>query len=281
MKAECSREILKNILITLDRVTGKNLSLPSLSFIYIRTNKKQLLISVLYNSLYEIVTLEEFNGNITLSTPTYTSVIKCISSDDYPNLPKTSKENEFVFESKNFISGIQSVVFSSAVSDIKPEIASVYIYTLESELYFVSTDGFRLAEKKYNHSHSTDSLKIIIPFKNAIEIGRILENAEEQVSIYTSPSLLLLESGGYIIFSRLIFEVHSQNSEKGEYSEKISSLIDGEDVEMNVNVRYLSEVFPILKRSTTMIGCNGKGKPLLIKDDGDNSFLYLVMPMNR
>ena len=365
MKAECSREILKNILITLDRVTGKNLSLPSLSFIYIRTNKNklllratnldigvevsipakilhegcvlipgQLLISVLYNSLYEIVTLEEFNGNITLSTPTYTSVIKCISSDDYPNLPKTSKENEFVFESKNFISGIQSVVFSSAVSDIKPEIASVYIYTLESELYFVSTDGFRLAEKKYNHSHSTDSLKIIIPFKNAIEIGRILENAEEHVSIYTSPSLLLLESGGYIITSRLIdgvypdypqlipssfsttikapqkdihntlksahifcdktnqiqltihsegavFEVHSQNSEKGEYSEKISSLIDGEDVEMNVNVRYLSEVFPILKRSTTMIGCNGKGKPLLIKDDGDNSFLYLVMPMNR
>src|SRR3989338_5215409 len=348
MKAECSREILKNILITLDRVTGKNLSLPSLSFIYIRTNKNklllratnidigvevsipakilhegyvlipgQLLISVLYNSLYEIVTLEECNGNITLSTPT-----------------NTSKENEFVFESKNFISGIQSVVFSSAVSDIKPEIASVYIYTLESELYFVSTDGFRLAEKKYNHSHSTDSLKIIIPFKNAIEIGRILENAEEQVSIYTSPSLLLLESGGYIITSRLIdgvypdypqlipssfsttikapqkdihntlksahifcdktnqiqltihsegavFEVHSQNSEKGEYSEKISSLIDGEDVEMNVNVRYLSEVFPILKRSTTMIGCNGKGKPLLIKDDGDNSFLYLVMPMNR
>jgi len=93
MKAECSREILKNILITLDRVTGKNLSLPSLSFIYIRTNKNklllratnldigvevsipakilhegyvlipgQLLISVLYNSLYEIVTLEECNG---------------------------------------------------------------------------------------------------------------------------------------------------------------------------------------------------------------------------
>ncbi len=365
MKVECSKDKLKDALLTLERVTGKNLSLPSLSFIYLYVSKNKLLlratnldigvevtipakvfsdgsvlipgqlfISVLNNSLYDMVTLEEFGGNITLSTPTYTSLIKCISSDDYPDLPKTLKEKPFILEARSFVNGIQSVVFSSSVSDIKPEISSVYIYTNNSELLFVSTDGFRLAEKKFNHKYSTDSLKIIIPFKNALEIARILENVDDNVTIYTSSSLILLESGSYTITSRLIdgvypdypqliptsflttiktphkdlyntlklahifcdktnqiritiqpedtlFEIHSQNSEKGEYSEKMSSIIDGDGLEMNVNVRYIVDVFHILKRPTTMIGCNGKGKPLLIKDDGDNSFLYLVMPMNR
>ena len=51
-------------------------------------------------------------------------------------------------EPKKLLDGIKSVYYSSAVSDIKPEISSVFIYTHDDSLVFVSTDSFRLAEKK-------------------------------------------------------------------------------------------------------------------------------------
>ena len=56
--------------------------------------------------------------------------------------------NTFEIDSKKLIDGIKSVYYSSSVSDIKPEISSVYFYSKDENLTFVSTDSFRLAEKK-------------------------------------------------------------------------------------------------------------------------------------
>ncbi len=364
MKVECVKEKLKNALVTADRVTSKNLSLPILSYVYIQAVKNKiiikstnldigveivipakvitegivvvpgsLLISVLSNSTHEMLTIEDVNGNITITTPNLNTIIKSIPSDDYPNLPKNETNNEYILNTSLLTSGIQSVVFAASLSDIKPEIASVYLYSHNSELLFVSTDGFRLAEKKFPIK-LLNEFKAIIPYKNALEIARILEGSDEDSKILLSPSLISIQSGIYTITSRLIdgvypdypqlipssfsttskipkqdlvntlrlahifcdrtnqiqltiqvsdalFMIYSQNTEKGEYSSSLQSIVDGEDLQMNINVRYLVDVLSILHHPTVFIGCNGRGKPLLVRDDGDNSFLYLVMPMNR
>lgn len=364
MKAECSKEKLKDGLLVADRITGKNLSLPILSYIYLHAIKNKiiirstnldigveivipakvihdgivvvpgsLIISILSNSPHEMVTLEEVNGNVTITTPNLNTIIKSIPCDDYPNLPKNDTGEKFTINTSCITSGIQSVVFSAALSDIKPEISSVYIYSNNSDLIFVSTDGFRLAEKKFPLKLNNE-FKAIIPYKNALEIARILDGNDNESVIFLSPSLISIQNGVYTITSRLIdgvypdypqlipssfsttsrvsrqdlvntlrlahifcdrtnqiqltlqvadsvFMIHSQNTEKGEYSSSIQTILDGEDLQMNINVRYLVDVLPLFHRPTVFIGCNGRGKPLLSRDDGDNSFLYIVMPMNR
>ena len=43
---------------------------------------------------------------------------------------------------------VHATLFAAALSDIKPEIASVCLIAEKNTLIFVSTDSFRLAEKK-------------------------------------------------------------------------------------------------------------------------------------
>ena len=80
----------------------------------------------------------------------------------------------FEIESKKLIDGIKSVYYSASFSDIKPEISSVFIYQENNDLVFVSTDSFRLAEKKIKMRNLEEIEGIIIPFKNIPEILRVI-----------------------------------------------------------------------------------------------------------
>ena len=57
------------------------------------------------------------------------------------------KKQSFVLSAEKLVSGLRNVWYSAAQSDIKPEIASVYLYGEGEEVFFVATDSFRLAEK--------------------------------------------------------------------------------------------------------------------------------------
>lgn len=73
----------------------------------------------------------------------------------------------------------------------------------------------------------------------------------------------------------------AQNSEAGETIEPIESVVEGDDVILHFNHRYLSDVLPIITTDSITFSSAGEGRPLVIKGTGDSSFLYLVMPMNR
>ena len=75
-------------------------------------------------------------------------VIKCLPHDDFPSIPKLKNEKIIKINSHDLISGFRSVWYSASNSNIKPELSSVFVHKNESGLVFVSTDSFRLAEKR-------------------------------------------------------------------------------------------------------------------------------------
>ena len=83
----------------------------------------------------------------------------------FPTIPRVTGKN-FNLEAKKLIDGIKSVYYSSSPGDIKPEISSVFMYTNGDNLVFVSTDSFRLAEKRIKVKGLEEILGILIPFKN-------------------------------------------------------------------------------------------------------------------
>lgn len=365
MKIECLRDKLKEAVGVLDRVTAKNLSLPVLSAVYFETNKNGLtaratnldigvevlipakihsngsfvipgavLHQTLINIPFENITLEEENGNLTIKTPRTMSFIKGYIKDEFPSLPIIDNQKSFInIHSKQLLNGMRSVIYSSAISDIKPEIASIYIYTKDNDILFVSTDGFRLAEKKINNPVDGE-IKAIIPYKNVLEIIKILELYDDDCSLVFSNNLLLLNIGNYHITSRLIegvfpdypqliplkllttcsvlkndllsiikltqiycdrsnqvllktspqeksFELISNNPDTGENKARIEGEFLGQETEIFFNIRYMADVFQSIQRPKIIIGLNGKNKPITIKGDGDESFTYLIMPINR
>lgn len=77
------------------------------------------------------------------------------------------------------------------------------------------------------------------------------------------------------------FILLAQNMDTGETIENVSAALEGDDISMNFNHRYIAEVYQVLGSDSTQLSFSGPGKPLLVQGVGDTSFTYIVMPMNR
>lgn len=73
----------------------------------------------------------------------------------------------------------------------------------------------------------------------------------------------------------------SRNPDVGEQTSTLRATISGEGSTMNFNSRYLADSLQAITGESVRIQSNGPGKPILIKDAADDSYLYLAMPMNR
>lgn len=218
-----------------ERITTKNTTLPTLSNILILVSDKIVKVRSTNLSIgveFELIAKIENPGVVVVDGRTLTSFlstikrnskikisqqgsllslvgennktsIKTYSHEDFPTLPVV-KGVDIKIPKNQFIKGVKNTVFSAAVSDIKPEISSLYLSGSGNTLLFVSTDSFRLAEKKETIKNSLDFPGIIIPAKNITEIIRILEGASEDVTLTISENQISFKSEGVYITSKII-----------------------------------------------------------------------------
>lgn len=235
MKLECKIEEIKNGISQAERIVGKNLTLPILNSILLISEKNKLklratnlsigieieipaktekegivaisgsvLSGVFSNfSQNENVTIEGVDGNLLITTKKSKIKLKGQPHDDFPTIPKVSGV-DFEIESKKIIEGIKSVYYSALISDIKPEISSVYIYTKEDNIFFVATDSFRLAEKKVKTRDLPEISGILIPYKNISEILRIFGEFKGSLKVCFNKNAISFSSDSIYLTSRVI-----------------------------------------------------------------------------
>jgi DNA polymerase-3 subunit beta len=75
--------------------------------------------------------------------------------------------------------------------------------------------------------------------------------------------------------------LNAHNNDVGDSTESIPSSITGESVELSFNHRYLSAPLSLITTESITLSASGIGRALVIKGMGDNTFMYLVMPMNQ
>ena len=235
MKIECSINKIKKALVSVERITGKNLTLPVLgSVLWIASGKtlklratnlnigieieipakieKEGIVAVkgdILSSLFSFlqgdlnVNFELVNGNLLVKTNTSTILLKSISHEDFPNIPIVEGDF-FLLPVLSFIEGLKSVYYSASFSDIKPEIGSVYIYPENDILYFVSTDSFRLAEKKVKIKQKLSFDGILIPFKNVVEIIKVFDGIDGDLKITLQKNQISFSIDNIYLNSRIV-----------------------------------------------------------------------------
>lgn len=72
---------------------------------------------------------------------------------------------------------------------------------------------------------------------------------------------------------------NSSNADVGEHSSNTDAVIQGEDVSVKFNWRYLLDGVSQVQSEYVVLNLSGDQSPLVIKGKGDTSYLYLVMPM--
>lgn len=234
MKIECIQEKLMGAVSTVEKITGKNVSLPILSSIVLEATDAQLMLkatnldlgieillparieekgsvavsgSILSTFLNgvsgEKIKMELKDQNLKISTSKTNTTIKVLPVDDFPVIPRVQGDS-FELDAQQFIKGLKSVWYAASTSGVKPELSSVYIYCEEGYVVFVATDSFRLAERKIKIKKSKDFGSILIPFKNIPEIIRVLEKAEGDVKVTLSKNQISFEFEGVYLVSRVI-----------------------------------------------------------------------------
>lgn len=73
----------------------------------------------------------------------------------------------------------------------------------------------------------------------------------------------------------------ASNGEKGEQVAELDGALQGEDVQVAVNARFILEMLPVITTDSITISLSGGTKPAVIRPVSDASFLYLIMPINR
>jgi len=87
--------------------------------------------------------------------------------------------------------------------------------------------------------------------------------------------------GFYINPSEKKFELTTKNSDIGENLTAVDAAITGEKLAINFNQKYISDCLQSIDSDSISFHFGGINKPLLITANEDQSFRYLVMPMNR
>jgi len=236
MKIECVKDKIKNAAILAEKMSGKNVTLPVLKNVILVAKSKSIVLkatnlevgieyeipakvsiegvvavpgAVLNNVLTniygsDVVSMELVNENLLISTKNSSTIIKTMSYEDFPVIPRVSDGNKIVLPVSKFIGGLKSVWYSASVSDIKPEISSIYIYTEDENLTFVATDSFRLAEKKIKQKiEKFDG--ILVPLNNVSDIIRAFDGViDGDIEILFNKNQASFVSSGIYLTTRLI-----------------------------------------------------------------------------
>lgn len=73
----------------------------------------------------------------------------------------------------------------------------------------------------------------------------------------------------------------SQSNEEGTTTESIKATVEGDDITLNFNQRYIQEALSHILDDSVVLKCAGVGRPMVLENTHDTSVRYLVMPMNK
>lgn len=236
MKFKCQKSKIEPVIQKASRLSGRHLTLPVLSCLYLDLVGKDVLVlkstnldigieikikvkgeksgkaAVPANVLLGVVSscreedlyFEMQGNNLKVISGQNSAIIKCMSEEDFPSIPKISDSSPIKINTKEFLVGLRSVSFSASTSNIKPELGSVYVYNQNNSLVFVATDSFRLAEKKINTKSSHDFPATLIPQANVTEIVRFFEDYGGDIEIMFEKNQAAFVADDVYVVSRLV-----------------------------------------------------------------------------
>jgi len=258
------QENLKRGLNIVGHITTKNINLPILNNVLIKTKDGNLefigtnleigivhqvrgkiekdgeftvdskLITEYANLLSggEKVKVEEKDGELSVECGNYKTKIKGESAKDFPLIPTINKTKGYTVKIDELRKALNGVVFAVSNNENRLELTGVLVAFGKSKLSLAATDSYRLAEKEVEMKADSGAAeqKVIVPAKTIQELLRVLNNfdgggAEEESSVKI-----------YLSENQILFTVDSVDL--------ISRLVSGHypDYKQIIPIKYQTEV---------------------------------------
>lgn len=229
-----NQQKIQNALRAVERIVSKNISLPILNTILLKTDGGRLRLSAtnleigincwvgakinkpgeiavpakvfsdfISNTFDENISLAVDKNIIFLTSENYKTKILGMETKDFPLIPKAKNGAAFKISSANLKGGLMAVLDAASLSETRPEIGGIYVNIIKNKIEFAATDSFRLAEKIINLNIDINK-SFIIPRNTAIELVRLSDNFNDDLSLTISDNQLFIYGSDFEFISRLI-----------------------------------------------------------------------------
>lgn len=236
MNIEILKEHLESAVASAARISNKNLSLQVLGCAVIVASKERTVIratnldvsveiivkakvieegvvavpahilsQAVSTATAQKLTLKATASTLTITGGAGTTALQLVDASEFPTLPYV-KEGEGVsvtLPSRDLVYALKMVVFSSATTNIRPELASVFLSFDGQMLIAAATDSFRLAEVRIPLKSKQTAGPVLIPARNIPDILRIAQYGEFIDMRMADTQCTVLAAGSYIT-SRII-----------------------------------------------------------------------------
>jgi DNA polymerase-3 subunit beta len=216
MKIACTQENLIQGLSMVSHVTAKNVSLPVLGNVLLKTVNGSLLLSATnlevavscvvrgkvevegeysvpakllqdYVSLLPSgkVDLELKEEGLEVRSNDQETVIRGMAASEFPLLPKLAKGEGYRMPAEELKKAIGQVAFAASTSEARPELTGVSCAFGGAEggfaVTFAATDSYRLAERRVMLPAAGKESRCIVPTRSLLEVARILSSYKDEI----------------------------------------------------------------------------------------------------
>ena len=131
------------------------------------------------------------------------SELQVFSAETFPKIKMEDKENFFKLNGAQFREVVERTVVACSSDDSRPILKGCLFDVENGTLTTVALDGYRMAVVKKQVEASGD-FKAVVPARTLNEIVRLIENNEDEITIYIQNNNLYLQVDNTAIYSRLI-----------------------------------------------------------------------------
>lgn len=144
------------------------------------------------------------NYNVKISCLNSLMTIQGFAPDEYPELPGIDENQPLEINKLLLGDMIKETIFAVAVDEARPILTGALLEVNEKEISMVCLDGYRLALRKGAADKSYEASRVIIPGKSLSEIGKIIQNEDQMLSITISNRHVLFDMGYTRIITRVL-----------------------------------------------------------------------------
>lgn len=259
---------LKEALAVTEKIVSKNLALPILQNVVLKTEHGRVKVSstnleiginywlgakieeegeiALPARIFSDFTANVDSEKISISTKeniafinaeNYKTKLIGFSAKDFPIIPKNKSTPFLSLPARALAKLFTLVIDAASLSENRPELAGVFVHFSSSKIEVAATDSFRLAEGVLVHNGKIDQ-GIIIPKSTVQELIRALMDREEDVSMTLSENQIFFSTGDLELVSRLI-DGHYPDYKRVIPEKSISKLVVSKE-ELEKSVRLAS-----------------------------------------
>jgi len=275
------------------------------------------------------------NMSVVIQSKQSKSTLSGNTPAEFPQVKEVQADSPLKFPQKRLKNMISRVTFAIPAQETRQILTGCLMEVTGSDTRLVGLDGFRLAiQTIYQHfqlPNGKDKVSAVIPGYVMTEIGRIMNEDEEEAYFHFDKTHLMVEignttlttallAGEYIDYKQILpttwqtrvtvnrkdleesldragliaregknnlvrMKIQSNKliissmSELGNTMEELDILLEGKDMEIAFNSRYISEVIKSTEDENCTMSLNTSISPCVIAPVEGDSYLYLVLPV--